>query len=81
MAPEPYYLRQIEKLDEIHATIGAFYVGDERLMSIKSFGDSCLRQSCLLSLLGQQLSKSPMTVRMQGFGHLSFGDCYRPFWQ
>ncbi|ESX86531.1 hypothetical protein X756_17310 [Mesorhizobium sp. LSHC412B00] len=73
---EPYYLRQIEKRDD-----RAFYVGDERLMSIKSFGDSCLRQSCLLSLLGQQLSKSPMTVRMQGFGHLSFGDCYRPFWQ
>ncbi|ESY56589.1 hypothetical protein X744_06170 [Mesorhizobium sp. LNJC372A00] len=66
---KPYYLRQIEKLDEIHTTIGVFYVGNERLMSIESFGDSSLCQTRQLSLLSQQLSKSPMTVRMQGFGH------------
>lgn len=63
------YLSKDEKLNDVQTTIAVFYIGNERLMTTESFGDSCLRQSCLLSLLGQQLNKSPMAVRMQGFGH------------
>lgn len=63
------YLSKGEKLNDVQATIAVFNVGNERLMTIESFGNSCLRQSCQLSLLGQQLSKSPMAVRMQGFSH------------
>lgn len=64
MRIKPYHLCQIEKLNEIHATITVFNIGNERLMAVESFGDRSLRQSRQLSLLGQQLRKSPVAVRM-----------------
>ncbi|WP_181167484.1 hypothetical protein [Mesorhizobium sp. B2-6-5] len=55
--------------NSINATINVLNIGIERLMSVESFGNRSLRQSRQLSLLGQQLSKSPMAIRMHGFGH------------
>ncbi|ESY85141.1 hypothetical protein X739_05915 [Mesorhizobium sp. LNHC220B00] len=44
---EAYYLGQVEKLNEVQTAIAIFDVRDKRLVTIESFGDSCLRQSCL----------------------------------
>lgn len=66
---EAHYLGQVEKLNEVQTAIAIFDVRDKRLVTIESFGDGCLRQSRLLSLLCEQLCKAPMTIRMQSLGH------------
>lgn len=59
---EAYYLGQVEKLNEVQTAIAVFDVRYKWLVTSKSFGDGCLRQSRLLSLLSEQLSKSPMAL-------------------